>query len=248
MNDIRKNDVAEETLVEAKFKAPAFLWVIYAALLVMAGLPLLIGIVLDEIFTLSFSITFLLVLIPMFILHIVSIKKSTCVVTNKRIKGVICVFIFKKTFSYRLDEIDNVEIGSVAGMHTLNLIFSQGNGPSAPVTYGSGGMLANSSNAFKVSFVENYQEVYDKLSDLLCGVKNAKDLQVDIEMSKIDAENRKAAAFEQMASSIGSSTVSKTTDADYIGQLKGLKELLDAGIISQEEFEVKKKELLKNNN
>ena len=245
MNEIRKNNEAEVNLVEAKFKAPAFLYIIYSSLLFLCMLDVVLGIVLDEVFTISFGITFMLVVITFFVLHIVSIHKSSCTVTNKRIKGVIAVFVFKKTFSYRLDEIDNVEIGSVAGMHTLNLTFAQGNGPSAPVTYGQGGMLANGTNTFKVSFVHNYQEVYDKLSELLCSVKNAKDLQVDIEMNKIEAENRKAAAFEKMASNMVATTQQTATDSDYINQLKGLKELLDAGIISQEEFETKKKELLK---
>lgn len=137
-----------------------------------------------------------------------------------------------------------MEIGSSLGLHTLNLNFSQGNGLSTPITYGKGAALANEKNLFSVCFLANYEEVYQKLSDLLCSIKNDKDLKMDIEMSKIEAENRKAVAFEKMASNIGGTMPQKENDTDYIKQLKGLKELLDEGVISQEEFEEKKKQLL----
>lgn len=85
------------------------------------------------------------------------------------------------------------------------------------------------------------------MSNLLTSVKNDKDLMVDIEMSKIDAENRKAGAFESMANNMGANPTAKvqSNNQTYIEELKGLKELLDAGIISEEEFNEKKKNLLK---
>ena len=80
---------------------------------------------------------------------------------------------------------------------------------------------------------------------MLTTLKNDKDLMVDIEMSKIDAENKKAAAFERIATNMsGASQHRNAGSQNYIEELKGLKELLDSGIISKEEFEEKKKNLL----
>ena len=49
-----------------------------------------------------------------------------------------------------------------------------------------------------------------------------------------------------MASNIGVTTATKSnSNSNYIEELKGLKELRDADIISEAEFEEKKKNLLK---
>lgn len=166
--------------------------------------------------------------------------------TNKRIYGVTSIFIAKKKYSYRLDEIDNVETVSSLGIHGLVLNFSQGHGPQGVVRYNRGVTTVSGAGTFKITNIANIDEVYEKLSDLLTSVKNDKDLMVDIEMSKVQAENRKATAFENMASNMGGTTTTKTNNnPTYIEELKGLKELLDAGIISETEFEEKKKNLLK---
>ncbi|MCH5351239.1 MAG: SHOCT domain-containing protein [Clostridiales bacterium] len=174
------------------------------------------------------------IVLIVFALHLYAVKKNSCVITNKRIKGTACIFLgsflTSSTYSYRLDEINNVEIGSALGVHTLVLVFTQGVGLR---------------NVFRVSYISNYEEAYNKLTELLCTVKNDKDLYADIEAKKIEAENKQAAALERIVNTGNVEIPSQSSsNADYITQLKGLKELLDTGIITQEEFDMKKKTLL----
>ena len=250
MHEIRKNNEEEKEIIFVKFKMPGLILAIYIWVFVHAILFLILGITLGDedggigFFSVGFSL--ILVLLPIFILHFIGIKKSSCSVTNKRISGVISAFIIKKTFSYRLDEIDSIELSSVLGIHTLNLNFTQGHGPKASIRYRRGVSMSNGDGIFKISFISNYQEVYEKLTDLMTSIKNEVDLQVDIQMSKVDAENRKAAAFESIASNMIGTQATAQNNSDYIGKIKALKELLDCGAISQAEFDEKKAELLKN--
>lgn len=260
MHDIRINKEQEEVLVRAKFKIPTIVIVLFVFFAFIALIILISGIVLfqesindyydnsslDGSINLALGITFLIVILLMFIPWMVGIKKSSCIVTNKRIYGVTSIFIVKKKYSYRLDEIDNVETISSLGIHGLALNFSQGHGPQGVVRYNRGVTTMSGAGTFRITNIANIDEVYEKLSGLLTSVKNDKDLMVDIEMSKVQVENRKAAAFESMASSMGETTPTKTNNNfPYIEELKGLKELLDAGIISEAEFEERKKDLLK---
>lgn len=258
MHDIRINKEQEKEIVRARFKISPIVIVTFvilafnALVLTIVGFDLLQKSIndyhsssLDGSFTLALGLTSLIIL-PMFIAWMVGIKKSSCIVTNKRIYGVTSIFIAKKKYSYRLDEIDNVETVSSLGIHGLALNFSQGHGPQGVVRYNRGVTTVSGAGTFKITNIANIDEVYEKLSDLLTSVKNDKDLMVDIEMSKVQAENRKATAFENMASNMGGTTPTKTNNnPTYIEELKGLKELLDAGIISEAEFEEKKKNLLK---
>lgn len=257
MNEIRKNNEQEITIVEAKFKMPKIIKFLYIFIIAQFIFLFLIGIsTIGDIeyhdnsemqaMEIAFPIVFVPILITVFVSHANAIKKSSCIITNKRIKGVTAVFTAKKTFSYRLDEIDNVEIVSSGPIHILVLYFSQGHGPARPAIYTRNNYNFGN-NAFRIAHVSNLQEVYDKLSQLLCSIKNDKDLQVDIEMSKIETENRKAVAIENMANNIGGNIkpTNRRQGSDYISQLITLKELLDSGIITQEEFDNKKQELLK---
>lgn len=265
MNEIRKNHEQEEVLAQGKFKMPLALIIIYGFFVGLGVLFLIIGItstktIEEEIyysysesytysytytdyFSLTMGLMFLLIATPLFVLHYLSIKKCCCQITNKAIKGVSVVFLIKKAYTYRLDQIDNVEIGSIFGIHSLNLNFSQGAiGAPARVMYRSGAGLLGGANVFRVSCLENANELFGQLTQLLESVKNEKDLMVDIEAKKIEAEERKARAFEAMAENIGGG--SPVQHSDYITQLKELNSLLEAGIITQEEFAAKKKNLL----
>lgn len=259
MHDIRINKEQEKEIVRARFKISPIVIVTFV-ILAFNTLLFLIGWIVslkesanDYHYSSSsygdilfFSGVMSLTILLMFIAWMVGIKKSSCIVTNKRIYGVTSIFIAKKKYSYRLDEIDNVETVSSLGIHGLALNFSQGHGPQGIVRYNRGVTTVSGAGTFKITNIANIDEVYEKLSDLLTSVKNDKDLMVDIEMSKVQAENRKATAFENMASNMGGTTPTKTNNnPTYIEELKGLKELLDAGIISETEFEEKKKNLLK---
>lgn len=252
MNDIRKNTKEEVVIVKAQFKIPKFFWILTIIFLFFAALFLtrpFVFLFLDDSAVYDSGLETLHIMVGslsliagvFFAIATGGVKKSSCEITNKRIKGSVRVFGFKKTFSYRIDEINNIEIGSFLGLHTLILNFSQGYGPTTPVRYGRGGATINAANTFRITFLSNEQEMYDELSDLLTSVKNDKDLQTDIEMSKIAVEEKKANAFETMAQNLNGTM--KTSS--YIEELKELKNLLDSEVITKEEFENKKKELLK---
>lgn len=250
MNDIRINKEQEEEIVRARFRIPLTVIVLFVCIAFYTLLLLIGGILLfnsdydsDSSYDLFvFLGAMSLATLAMFIAWMFGIKKSSCIVTNKRIYGVTSIFIAKKKYSYRLDEIENIETVSSLGIHGLTLNFSQGHGPQGVVRYNRGVSTVSGAGTFRITNIANIDEVYEKLSDLLTSVKNENDLMVDIEMSKVQAENRKAAALESMAGTTPTKTNNNTT---YIEELKGLKELLDAGIISEVEFEEKKKNLLK---
>jgi|GEM_PF-1199261 len=255
MNEIRLNKEEEKEIIRAKFKIPLLLIVAFSIFAANGLLAFILGIVqavLSEFESggvlISLSLAFLIILTPIFIIAMIGIKKSSCIVTNKRIHGVATILIIKKKYSYRLDEVDNVETTSTLGIHGLALNFSQGHGPQGTVRYNRGVTTINGAGTFRITNIANVDEVHERLSELITSVKNDKDLMVDIEMSKIEAENRKASAFESMANNIGNNSTSNTStpaSGDYIKELKGLKDLLDNGVITQEEFEQKKELLLK---
>ena len=64
---------------------------------------------------------------------------------------------------------------------------------------------------------------------------------VDIEMKKVEAANKQAEAIANMASGTSGK---QSNSGSYIEELKELKALLDNEIITQEEFNQKKTELL----
>ena len=269
MNKIRLNDEEEREIVAARFRIPPIIVVLFVFIFLNALISLIVGIVLDvhassdvDLYSyeeasssssvagplIALGIAFIVVLVPILIAWMVGIKKSKCVVTNKRIYGVTSIFIARKQYSYRLDEIESVETVSTLGINGLALNFSQGYGPQGNVRYNRGVATVSGAGVFKINFIADVDEVYSKLSQLLTSVKNDKDLMVDIEMSKIEAENRKAAAFENIATNINgnSTTKQQNVSSNYIEELKQLKSLLDAGILSEEEFNEKKKQILKN--
>ena len=246
MNEIRKNDEQEIELLKANFKVPSFLVVLLIILMIVFGLICyLLMHFFDEIGIVAFSIGLFLVIIIGFIVSCINISKCSLTITNKRIYGLYYLTFIKKEFNYRIDEINNVEVITVFGVHGLAINFTQGNYTSPIVNYGGGVTPMRASGTFKVQYIANINEVYDKLTELITAVKNDKDVYADIEMNKIDVENRKVTAFEKIAANINDGSYLKmNSELSYIDELKKLKELLDSGIITEEEFEQKKKKLL----
>lgn len=250
MNDARLNMEEEKTIVTASFKAPSFFIVFTILAFTFAVLFLTVGGLIafkpdGSKFLGIFMILGGIFMIPIAIIMLAgtnAIRHCKCEVTNKRIKGVTTNFIAKKTYSYRLDEIDNVEVTSYLGISALALNFTQGHGSSQPIRYGTGTSTISSANTLRLSYIANATELYEKLSDLLTQMKNHEDVMVDIEMKKADAAAKQADAFEKMAGS--TQTQKGSSSVSYIDELKQLKELLDNGIITQEEFDTKKAELL----
>lgn len=236
MNEIRKNTEEEIIIAKAHFKAPILEIVLRLVLFISCLLMFsyfysiynytAIG-VLFCLLMLFFGFSF----IPYFF-----IKNSSCTVTNKRIYGKKFSFSGLKEYSYRLDKIDNIE---TVGKDTIIIHFEQGNKTDNSTT-------STDALLFKIEYIANLNEFYNQILKLITNIKNDKDLIVDIEMSKVDAEKQKAAAFEKLANNISNNQyTTENTKSDYISELKELKGLVDAGIITEEEFQEKKKQLLK---
>lgn len=248
MNEIRKNYETEVEILRIKFKIPAVIIIkmlVSFITLFASGMVLvfrdtdasrLVGGIL-------LAISFCFVLIE--ILVIVAIKKNNTVVTNKLIKGVRCFFFIKKRFSYRLDEIENVEARSILGIHSLAFNFTQGHWTNRSTFYGQGFRPMISAGMFRISFVADIKTVYEKLSELITNIKNERDVLIDVEMSKVEVETKKVQILEEMVKGIISKQgLSTTEQQSYLSELRLLKELLDSGAITQEEYEKKKNELL----
>ena len=120
-------------------------------------------------------------------------SKCAVTVTDKRVIG-------KANFGKRVDL-------------PLNQISAVGQGMFSSIA------IATSSGRIHFWFLENRDDVFDGLSDL---IKN-------FQIQKTDFVNAETTVIQQ------------TSNAD---ELKKYKELLDAGILTQDEFDAKKKELL----
>ncbi len=249
MNEIRKNREEEIIIVHAKCKMPVVLVVEYIAFMFVCVLAIILGGLKNDAAygsaLLALGIGWLCADIFLFLSRIYSIKRNTCTVTNKRIYGVKALFFSKTSFSYRLDVIDNVEIKNDLGLKKLVIYFSQGKDAQPQKRNGN---IVN--DTFTLDCIDNNDEVYNAISKMINDVKTDKDLHTDIEMAKVGAQEKQASAFEKIAINLSNtpsddSRHQKATTLDYIAELKGLKELLDSGVITRQEFDEKKEQLLK---
>ena len=177
--------------------------------------------------------------------HKNAIKNGELIVSNKTIKGKIASIFSRKNYNYRLDEIDNVETISSFGITGIMIHFSQGKKAGmSPVSYTAGQKLMSGANVLRIYYLVNAQEMYEKLSTLIAEVKNEIDVEVDIEMKKIEAEAKKAEAFTKIAEKVVEKSEMQNSSGDYISQMERLFALKEKGIISEEEFNDKKRELL----
>ncbi len=253
MNEIRKNTEEEKVILEGQFKfslGAAWGWIIGGIITFSFWfIPFRIAQEVKDdrqkmMLTMIYSIALFVLLIfnGYQIFKACAIKKNKLTITNKRIYGIRHVLIAKKSYSCRLDEIDNVEIHSSFGRHTLSVQFSQGNRPQSNANHNNGMGVSGGSGTLIISNLKNVNEINEALNKLMTETKNLVDLDTDLKLSRIEAENRKAEALEQAIKANKSSN-----NSDYIEELKKLKELYDQGIITKEEFEQEKKEILDSN-
>ncbi len=234
MENFRTNNEPEKTLLHISCKVPIIFIVLVIAFSLITffilisfdfGMALIVGVF-------TFAVLFLVLWLPFLIIT----KNTYAVVTNKVIRGQKSGILAKSSFTYKLDAITNIRIDSAFGVKQLIL----------EVTQGNGGYSKN----FEIGFIANPDYVHAKLATILKSVKNDKDVSARIQAEKIKVEEKKAQAFEKMAENISTPKViekEKTTEKtsiNYIDELKKLKELLDSGILTQEEFELKKKKIL----
>ena len=176
--------------------------------------------------------------------HRNSMRQSEFIVSNKVVRGKIVGIFARKNYNYRLDEIENIEVVSLLGVNSLALQFSNGaNNGNTPVVYRNGQQFMMGANVFRISCLVDIQEIYEKLSELLKNVKNDKEVAVEIEMKKLAVEERKAKAFETF--SIGQKNDDVGSNNDDLSKLERLAQMKKSGLISNEEYEAKKEELLR---
>lgn len=253
--DIRKNDgIEEKEVARGECSMPKWLSIVMYIFFGQALLAGLFGIILyivsdyednSGLMLASFNLVIGIVFLSLWIFYCMTVKKSHCIVTNKRIYGVKAVFFIKQQYSYRLDMIDQVEVGSALGLNTLTLRF-RGDGAigqnAAPIRAG----VNNGTFVINLLKKNSADNLYQKISEEIMKIKNDKDVQIDIELKKAEAEEKKANAFMAMAQNVmgGGGQKQELKNDDYITQLERLSELKEKGIITEEEFQEKKKELL----
>jgi len=258
MHEIRKNNAGEEEIITLAFKLEPVCYILYAiGFLVCCGIALAGFFCLKDIPNSNTARLVMIIIGGVFALWIllstifnaIGMRKSKVIVTNQRIYGKYGTIISMKSFSYRLDQIENVEVKNFLGSHSIALDFVNGKGPmaSGPTSYKEGYNMIKGCGVLNLSHLVNYNESYESLTKALISLKTATDLHTDIEMAKVDVESKKADAMERFTILTEANQTKKEKDNDYIDELKRLKELLDQGIITKEEFEKEKKEILDNN-
>ena len=87
-------------------------------------------------------------------------------------------------------------------------------------------------------------EEYVMRSEMTTGVTTMGEARVCLELIDLLRVNKLMKQFLGKQEPKTPPTALPSASVDVIGQLKGYKELLDAGVITQEEFDTKKKQLL----
>lgn len=226
MEEIRKNTEREETLLNIKFQLPILMHIMFILFILTF---VLFAIMLYSPYYYGDTIMFAVIAVIMAGLYIASclgVRSNECVVTNKVIKGRQFVIFGYKKFSYRLDSISDITSSNILGISSIKITFNQGyvnvNGKNKP---------------FIIAYVSQYSQVIEKLNRILESVRNDKDVQVSLSLKQTEALNN-------IASSIGNQKNENPQNIYTLDSIKQLKNLLDEGLISQEEYEKKKKDLL----
>ena len=255
MNEIRKNNETEETLLKLSFEMPKIYKIIWVIVICLSSTPFIsllrsnIEMSLYMGFFYVFPETIFMLIIPLILLIIFlrilkRVPQWNCEITNKNIK-IKCGVFGTNLKAYRLDMIDDVEISEFLGVSRLKLLFTKGKKNQTVVVVGTNNSTTMGVMPVYITWLIEVQKAYDKLIELLGSIKNEVDLEVDIEMKKIEAENKKAEAFFKIADGFsGKSGNNKEDGGDYISQMERLYKLKEQGIISEEEFNEKKKSLL----
>ena len=227
MEEIRKNTDKENILLDIKFKFPLFIHITnILILLCLFTLTIFLTITTEtdlttKIYLWLISSIYLIV----YIVLSIGIRFNRCYLTNKVIQGRKFILIGFRNFSFRLDMISNIETNNILGI----------NGLKGGVTQGY--ISENNKKPFVLNFVDDYTNVIKILNNILKSVKNDKDVATSLSVKQTEALNN-------IASAINTKKNNETTAINTITSIKQLKELYDAKIITQEEYEKKKKDLL----
>lgn len=244
MNKIRLNNEKEEILIKGVFGINKFykLFMIFFSIIISLFTIFLVVLYVLTGFAEFLGVSAIILLLEILMwLPIKKVKQSEFFVTNKVVKGKTVGVFVKKLYSYRLDEIENIDTTSVLGMHSLILNFSQGKVVDKAV---SNARLSDQGKTFGITNLINLQEVYEGLTALLTKVKNEKDVAIDIEIKRIETEEKKTEMMSKLAEGFTNKTIDINKQDDDISKIERLYKLREQGIITQEEFDKKKKELL----
>ena len=118
--------------------------------------------------------------------------------------------------------IDGVESQNIAGINGIKIKFTQG------YVNSTGG-----DKTLKIENVKNIDEILAQLNKIISSIRNDKDVAADLSLKQSQAINN-----------IATSIASNKQSVDIVNSLSQLKRLLDEKVISSEECEKKRKELL----
>lgn len=99
-------------------------------------------------------------------------------------------------------------------------------------------------NVLELTYLGEDEEEYVMRSEMATGVTTMGEARVCLELIDILRSNKLMKQFLGKSEPEALPPAPQSANVDVISQLKGYKELLDSGIITQEEFDTKKKQLL----
>lgn len=226
MDEIRKNNENEDILLNIKFQVPIILHIIMGLFILIF---IIFAIVLYSPYFYEDTIMFCILSVVLIILYIaicLGVRLNECIVTNKVVKGRQFIIFGYKKFSYRLDSISDIQSSNILGLNCIKLTFNQG--------YIN---VSGKNKPFRIVNVAQYDTVIEKLNKILENVKNDKDVEVSLSLKQTEALNN-------IASSIGNKKEDNFQSNNASNSIRQLKTLLDDGLITQEEYEKKRKDLL----
>ncbi len=215
MEEIRMNKTEEKILLEMRFQIPLILHILAPIAIVLATfLAVFTGI--SEVWA------FVVIVAVIYIVLCIGIHNEKCIITDKKIKGRKFIFFGYKSYNLRLDMIDGVESQNIAGINGIKIKFTQG------YVNSTGG-----DKTLKIENVKNIDEVLAQLNKIISSIRNDKDVAADLSLKQSQAINN-----------IATSIASNKQSVDIVNSLSQLKRLLNEKVISSEEYEKKRKELL----
>ena len=163
MNNVRVNNAQENGLIQVRHSAPWYFYILFIGLPALAWMAFLVlTIVFYRMFYIYLpELVLMSVLLPIGILEIIFInKKDFCQLTDKRLMVFVKHCFCHRHLTYRLDQINDVEIHSILGVKSIVLRVTQGN---------------NQDKKIRLKYVRDGRNVYNYLCGLLTTQKNNTD-------------------------------------------------------------------------
>ena len=167
-----------------------------------------------------YSTTFIFILAP----WMIGMRRSKCLLTNQGVSGVIDRFYIKRSFYFSLEEIEKIKV------------FTNVKIPGLALT------VRSEPKPFKIRWLKNANALYANIYDATILARAPKETWVEIDES---AEPQKKEEKPSAPKAEEKEKSGPDSGMNYIEEIKGLKELLDLGVITPYEFETRKRALLK---